>query len=83
MPDYEIRGARDLDTVWSIGPNLPDKEYALHVFNHTNCKCKGVGPFTFDETNFSADYYLVERTSLEGDVWHALYEQCESGKCIA
>ena len=72
MPaDYEIV-ATDSNDVYPIGPNLPNKEYALETFNHQ--KIEGVGPFTFDKTAPPTGYYLRERSVGRPEVKFALYK---------
>lgn len=61
--------------MWPIGPNLPDKHFALHIHNHTEAKTKGIGPFTLDDTQVATDYYLIERTTTAGhEITFALYQ---------
>jgi hypothetical protein len=79
MPDYEIRCTTDRNKVYAIGPNIPNKEDALYIFNHTDARTKDIGPFAFDDTRPPTDHYLVERVG-RSEATFVLYKAHPSSK---
>jgi hypothetical protein len=43
-----------------LGPFFPNRDEAPYFFNKTMAKYKGLGQFTFDESDIPSDYYRID-----------------------
>jgi hypothetical protein len=63
MPNFAVQYKSETDTdgrTWGIGA-IHNRYVALDVFNDNDARKEGIGPFTFEETQPSTDYHLVEQ----------------------
>jgi hypothetical protein len=70
MPTFAVQYKTEADAdarTWGIGP-IHNRYVALDVFNDTDARKAGIGPFTFEETQPLTDYHLVEQERPTGPV---------------
>lgn len=82
MPSFNIlyKTLAD-DDGWEggLGPFFPDRDEALDFFNKTMARDKKLGQFTFDDSDPTSDYNLVEIVKLpnggEDKILHPLFKK--------